>query len=361
MVSPLQSLAANLRPAPNAGMMIGDIISKGRAQDASLQGQQLQNQLLQQRVDQGNAPQQMSPERSLESAKYINGLGKQLLSTDESQWGQILAPNLPQLQQLGYTPEILRGMTREQVQAVVAQTDPIVNQFQTNQPTAIQTRQQLLKDLKSPDSEVRRSAAIDLGLEGSESGAAPQVVDVGGVPYMFDKQDKTLKPIEIEGQIVTSETISKSQAEIKAAITEAATNAKRLADDTGEERSNEKALNVYDTAMSGLNQALGGASTGLTGWLPAITDNARIAEGAISAMAPVLKQLFRAAGEGSFTDSDQKLLMEMVPTRKDGPEARKAKIQNIDAIVRAKLGAKPEVDSPSANVIRFDAQGNPIQ
>ena len=56
MVSPLQSIAANLRPAPNAGMMLGDIISRGRQQEASLQGQNLQNQLLQQRVDAGNAP-----------------------------------------------------------------------------------------------------------------------------------------------------------------------------------------------------------------------------------------------------------------------------------------------------------------
>jgi hypothetical protein len=55
-------------------------------------------------------------------------------------------------------------------------------------------------------------------------------------------------------------------------------------------------------------------------------------------MAPVLKQIFRVAGEGTFTDKDQALLLEMVPTRKDSPEARAIKTQNIDNIIRAKLG-----------------------
>ena len=55
-------------------------------------------------------------------------------------------------------------------------------------------------------------------------------------------------------------------------------------------------------------------------------------------MAPVLKQMFRASGEGIFTDRDQELLLAMVPDRKDTPEARAWKIRNIDNIVRAKLG-----------------------
>jgi hypothetical protein len=41
-------------------------------------------------------------------------------------WPRIIEPNLPQLRSLGYTPEILQGMTREQVQGAVAQTEPFV-------------------------------------------------------------------------------------------------------------------------------------------------------------------------------------------------------------------------------------------
>jgi hypothetical protein len=65
-------------------------------------------------------------------------------------------------------------------------------------------------------------------------------------------------------------------------------------------------------------------------------------------MAPVLKQLFRSSGEGTFTDKDQDLLMEMLPTRKDKPEARAAKLANIDAIVRAKLGMSSSQEQTAA-------------
>lgn len=66
-----------------------------------------------------------------------------------------------------------------------------------------------------------------------------------------------------------------------------------------------------------------------------------MAEGSVAAMAPVLKQLFRTAGEGTFTDKDQQLLVSMLPTRTDTPAARQFKMTNIDNIVRAKLQAAP--------------------
>lgn len=95
----------------------------------------------------------------------------------------------------------------------------------------------------------------------------------------------------------------------------------------------------YEAAIGGLRSGLANATTGpIAGRLPALTADAQIAEGAVAALAPVLKQLFRAAGEGTFTDRDQVLLLEMVPTRTDLPAAREAKLQNIDNIVRAKLG-----------------------
>lgn len=101
-------------------------------------------------------------------------------------------------------------------------------------------------------------------------------------------------------------------------------------------------LQMYETAMKGLREGLAGTETGpIAGRIPAFTSSQQIAEGAVAAMAPILKQLFRASGEGTFTDRDQALLLEMVPKRTDTPEARAAKMQNIDAIVRAKLGAQP--------------------
>src|SRR5690606_7908092 len=96
---------------------------------------------------------------------------------------------------------------------------------------------------------------------------------------------------------------------------------------------------MYRTARAGLMSGREGTSTGpLGGRIPAITAGQQAAEGGVAAMAPVLKQLFRAAGEGVFTDRDQQLLLDMVPKRSDTPEARAIKMQNIDAIVLAKLG-----------------------
>ena len=68
-------------------------------------------------------------EQGLENMQFINRLGKKLLQTDQSQWGAILAPNMPALEQIGYTPQILSNMTPEQVQGVVAQTDAALYDF----------------------------------------------------------------------------------------------------------------------------------------------------------------------------------------------------------------------------------------
>lgn len=125
---------------------------------------------------------------------------------------------------------------------------------------------------------------------------------------------------------------------------------------------------AFQAGVSSLTGAMDKTETGpLMGRLPAVTSAQQTAEGAEATMAPVLKQLFRDAGEGTFTDSDQALLMKMVPNRKDHPEARKAKIEMIDGIVRAKLGIGVGGAVPGATPagapkrVRVDAEGNVIQ
>lgn len=109
-------------------------------------------------------------------------------------------------------------------------------------------------------------------------------------------------------------------------------------------------LNTYVQARDGLLSGLGGATSGpLAGRIPAFTPGQQVAEGAVSAMAPVLKQLFRSAGEGTFTDRDQELLLSMVPTRADLPAARAEKMANIDRIVAAKLGMEVPAYKPKVN------------
>jgi hypothetical protein len=111
------------------------------------------------------------------------------------------------------------------------------------------------------------------------------------------------------------------------------------AERTEAQRGQGRTYQLYKTASDGLRDALAGTTTGpVAGRMPALTADAQIAEGGVAAMAPVLKQLFRSAGEGVFTDKDQELLMRMLPTRADHPEAAKAKLEMIDNIVQAKLG-----------------------
>jgi len=133
---------------------------------------------------------------------------------------------------------------------------------------------------------------------------------------------------------------------IQAAVTNAVAEVKAQFKISGEERSNAKTFESYNIAMKGLVDSLAGTDTGpFGGLIPSVTANQQIVEGAIAAMAPMLKDIFRASGEGTFTKDDQEILLAMLPTRKDRPKARAAKISNVDAIIRSKLG-QPEGPPP---------------
>jgi hypothetical protein len=114
---------------------------------------------------------------------------------------------------------------------------------------------------------------------------------------------------------------------------------------------------VFTAALDGLSQALGATSlTGpLLGRLPAATTSAQIAEGAKAIMLPTLKNIFREAGEGTFTDSDQKALEQLLPRRGQTKEAQIAQIEAIEKIVKAKLNI-PE--AKEGGQLMIDANGN---
>jgi len=115
------------------------------------------------------------------------------------------------------------------------------------------------------------------------------------------------------------------------------------------------AFNTYEAAREGLLKGMEGTPTGpLIGKLPAITTAQQKAQGGMAAMIPVLKQIFRAAGEGVFTDKDQQALIEMIPTRETTPAAREALLQNIDNIIRAKLGMASPSGGSSGKTLTYD-------
>ena len=130
--------------------------------------------------------------------------------------------------------------------------------------------------------------------------------------------------------------------EVEGAVKAAQLAATDRANMASESRSNAKALNVFQTGLNQLTQALGRTETGpIMGRLPAWTADQQTAEGMVAIMGPLLKDVFRSAGEGTFTDKDQELLLGMIPTRTDRPETRQRKLQAIAEIVSRKLGNDP--------------------
>lgn len=214
MVSPLQSIAANLRPNQSPGMQIGDIISRGRQQESNLQTQALQRQNIEQQM--GQRQQAMSAEQSMGAARYINSLGKQLLKTPEEMWPQMLQPHLPQLQQIGYTPEILQGMTKDQVAAVVAQTEPLVGApGQTAGERDLEAKARAIVGATNPDTgepftleEARKAVALrETGIVARASESAEERIakDVELTNKVADSKSKIRKSIKLAEQLATTQ------------------------------------------------------------------------------------------------------------------------------------------------------------
>lgn len=178
-------------------------------------------------------------------------------------------------------------------------------------------------------------------------GAQPQAPRMAGNPGAFvgrapEEQAAATEAAKlgVQQQFLPQELAARSQAALAQKAGEAQVSAQ--ADQDSKDRSNSSASQVYETGMSGVYEGMRGTDTGpISGRFPAVTTGQQVAQGAVAAMAPVLKQMFRTAGEGTFTDKDQDLLMQMVPTRTDTPAAREAKMANVDNIVRAKLGMPP--------------------
>lgn len=102
----------------------------------------------------------------------------------------------------------------------------------------------------------------------------------------------------------------------------------------------QKTFRVFSLALDNLSQSLGATSLSgpVAGRIPATTSASQIADAAKAIMLPTLKQIFRQAGEGVFTDKDQEALEAMLPRRQQTREAQMANIDAIEIIVRAKLG-----------------------
>lgn len=94
-----------------------------------------------------------------------------------------------------------------------------------------------------------------------------------------------------------------------------------------------------DFGFDNLGSALG--ATGQTGKifgnLPAITSGAQIADNAKAILLPIMKGVWRGAGEGVFTDKDQETLEAMFPSRDMNPDAAKQALLVVRQLTELKL------------------------
>lgn len=339
MVSPLSSIAANLKPQ-NQAMAFGDILRNQSLANAQLKTQDLNQQNIQQQMNMreqaaGAQQEQLQGEKALAAARYLNGLGKQLLSTDESQWNQILQPNLPQLQQLGYKPEMLQGMTREQVMSVVQQTEPLIG-MQTG-ASRVQSSETLpggvvIKTMSNGNIVVEDAQGNVL--QGKAAQDAIEKAEERGIELQGGRAGARTRS--------TLEERSKLEPEVAEKIEIAKQRAKNLVATEKEERSNTRARAVYESGLSSLVNAFDQATTGpMLGLLPAVGSDGRVLEGAIRVMSPILKDVFRSAGEGTFSEGDRIQLEQMLPDRSDRQESAMKKLQQVDTVVQLKLGGDP--------------------
>lgn len=200
---------------------------------------------------------------------------------------------------------------------------------------------------------------IKAGIDPRAIGSAEQTITDKAIADLVAVTRATLTEGAESGKLTAQ---LKLKPQVESAVTSAVENAKDLADQAVLDKTNASTFAIYDVGMRGLMSGLDNTLTGpFVGMLPALTTNSQIANGAIAAILPILKTLFRAAGEGIFTDKDQELLTAMIPTRRTKPAARIVLLENVDAIIREKLGQPLAGDAgQGGDTLNFDAQGNII-
>jgi len=192
-----------------------------------------------------------------------------------------------------------------------------------------------------------KAKRIKLGLDARAQGSADYTLATGDP-----------EKIELVAQVVATLAASKENAQlnerlklepkIKLAVDQASGLAKAIVEADEGRRDNGKALRAYEAGIGSLSTALGNTYTGVGGDLvAALTVEGQIANASIALMAPILKDIFRGSGEGTFTKDDQEILMAMLPTLNMKPGARAAALKAVDTVVRAKLSVPSVTDTTS--------------
>tara|TARA_B110000285_G_scaffold230569_1_gene297443 strand:+ start:1935 stop:3158 length:1224 start_codon:yes stop_codon:yes gene_type:complete len=113
---------------------------------------------------------------------------------------------------------------------------------------------------------------------------------------------------------------------------------KKVIADKKQQEKDYQAYKLVSTDLKNTYQSIGATLTGsLQGNLPAASQNSRMFETTQKQMLPLLKDVFRKPGEGTFTEGDQRLLTELLPNRTMDAEEFNAAITRLDAVVAMKV------------------------
>lgn len=209
----------------------------------------------------------------------------------------------------------------------------------------------LMKIANLSSKEEKEAARVKLRLSPGAVGSSAQTISAD--QQLTEDVSRSQAAIDAAKETAKLGAQLKLKPAIQRATTLATAEANLIADDNKVAKSNEKALNVYDVGIKSLADSLSKTTTGpFIGKMPALTSSAQSAEGAIAIMAPLLKKIFREAGEGSFSDADQALLVAMIPSRTDRPAAVKFKLNTIDLVIKAKLGPQTTGQQPATTTVQ---------
>tara|TARA_R110000796_G_scaffold41618_1_gene102879 strand:- start:2013 stop:3575 length:1563 start_codon:yes stop_codon:yes gene_type:complete len=174
-------------------------------------------------------------------------------------------------------------------------------------------------------------------------GQAPAILPGGATSATPGGQPQTLAQAQLAKKV--SETTAVAQAKL---------DVKTKGVEKERKRTEAVAYKQFGVAMKNLEDKLGKMEYmdqgPIVGMAPAISTEAQNFEAARAAMAPILKQLFRGAGEGVFTNQDQQVLMRMLANRGQDAVPAKDAMNNVRRMVASKLGMPdptlPKGDKP---------------
>jgi hypothetical protein len=226
---------------------------------------------------------------------------------------------------------ISSGLTGPEVEFFDPTNPALINSLSSDKISTDQDSfERLIKDF-SPDDQLRARrirAELDPGAKGS---AALTIAETGKTGI-----------------------VAESKAAIKGAEEVAKLNAKIL----DENSSNERILETVESSLEDLEGAFNNALTGpIVGLGPSITKPAQALDLAHATVSAILKQVFKVAGEGNFSDSDQKLLLGLIPDKRTDRSVAIAQKNLIREIVKSKISNRNPLgsgNSPSKKDYDFE-------